>query len=70
MENRVITKGTQKQLVKYISRKYGISQNAINEKIRTGRKCGFIWDGFNLENVKIIFSLDKGNMSVCEYVKE
>ena len=65
---KIITKGTQKELVSYISEKYGIPKNTIVKKLASARKCSFLWDGFTLDNVKIIFTTEKGNMRVCEYM--
>lgn len=67
LENKpIITTGTQKELVDYVSSKYGLTKKAVNDVIRNARKAGLQWDNITVGNMDVTFYLKTGKMYVGE----
>lgn len=62
----IITKGTQKDLVSYISSKYGLTKKSINDFIKAGREKGLQWDNITINGMNITFYLATGKMFTGE----
>lgn len=62
----IITNGTQKELVNYVSSKYGLTKKSLNTFIQDGRKNGLQWNNMVVNGMDITFYLAAGKMFIGE----
>lgn len=61
-----IKTGSQKELVDYVSEKYGLTKKSLNDFIKAGRKNNLQWDNMIVNGMDITFYLQAGKMYIGE----